>query len=232
MANKRRGKFNGRRPTKKRRKTFLRVPRALITPANHFVKLNYTNVITLDPAAAGIVSHHWRANSIFDPDFTGAGFQPPGHDEWAAFYNKYNVMQSNIKVEILPSNSSAGPSALQMLIVVKSQHTATTSSSPLESLSKRSNNRVTYGIFGGSRDAGGNKGVMVIKNSFRQKRDLGHAQRANTEAFMGANPVEDWIFTIEASNPWDASINPGIVNVVVSITYVAKLSERNLLDFS
>jgi len=39
----------------------------------------------------------FRASSCFDPDFTGAGHQPRGFDQWKLLYNMYivNVSKSN-----------------------------------------------------------------------------------------------------------------------------------------
>lgn len=39
----------------------------------------------------------FRANSIYDPDVTGVGIQPYGHDELEAIYSAYTVYASKIK---------------------------------------------------------------------------------------------------------------------------------------
>jgi len=37
-------------------------------------------------------------NSLFDPDFSGAGAQPLGYDQWSAFYSRYKVLGVKWKV--------------------------------------------------------------------------------------------------------------------------------------
>lgn len=38
----------------------------------------------------------FRLNSAFDPDYTGAGTQPYGFDQWATLYNHYVVERANV----------------------------------------------------------------------------------------------------------------------------------------
>jgi hypothetical protein len=38
-----------------------------------------------------VSTYQFRVNSIFDPDYTGVGHQPLGHDQWATFYNRSRV---------------------------------------------------------------------------------------------------------------------------------------------
>lgn len=49
-------------------------------------------------------------NSIFDPNFTGVGHQPIGHDQWAAFYNRYRVTGVDVDVECI--NNSIIPTTV------------------------------------------------------------------------------------------------------------------------
>lgn len=57
-------------------------------------------------SSSGALSYQsFRANSIFDPDQTGSGHQPSGHDQWAALYNNYVVVKSMMKVTIVPGFS-------------------------------------------------------------------------------------------------------------------------------
>ena len=58
-------------------------------------------------------------NSIFDPDLSGTGHQPLGHDQWATFYNRYRVFKVSYVISmstqtgyqntlcLLPSNDSS-----------------------------------------------------------------------------------------------------------------------------
>ncbi len=228
MAKKRRNSNGSLRP-KKRRKTVSSIPRTLITPKTKIVHLRYIQAFDLDPAAGTVASHSFRANSCFDPDFAIGGGQPAGFDQWSVFYNNYEVERSVAKLEVLPSNSSSGPSALQLLVLLKSRPRSTVSTGPLTLLEQRSNSRTAYGQFGGGRDTGGNLGVMVMRNSFKMRRDMGHGSNSHTEANFDANPSEDWFFVVEAANPYDVTINPGIVHCVLTIDYRVRLSDLKVV---
>jgi hypothetical protein len=61
--------------------------------------MRYTEYLELDPTNAGAIEiHQFRANSIYDPNLTGAGHQPLGHDQWQTFYDRYTVIGSKINI--------------------------------------------------------------------------------------------------------------------------------------
>lgn len=64
------------------------------------VKLHYSTRFSLNPGVLGAVSSYvFRLSSIFDPDFTGVGHQPVGHDQYAALYERYQVYEVEYHVE-------------------------------------------------------------------------------------------------------------------------------------
>lgn len=85
-----------------RRRIVARVPRRLLQPFpdTRLVRHKYADTILLPAAGAPGVPVTWsfRANSMYDPDYTGLGHQPMFHDEMAAQYRFYTVMRSWIKV--------------------------------------------------------------------------------------------------------------------------------------
>lgn len=56
-------------------------------------------------SAATSAGQAFNMNSLFDPDRTGAGDQPVGFDQWAAFYNRYIVYK--FKIEWIVQSSGA-----------------------------------------------------------------------------------------------------------------------------
>lgn len=61
--------------------------------------MRYKQNIALVPASAGLTGLYlFRANSIHDPDFSGLGHQPYGHDTYQSIYNHYKVVKSTITV--------------------------------------------------------------------------------------------------------------------------------------
>lgn len=56
--------------------------------------------------ADGILSvYQFRLNSIFDPDFTGTGHQPYGHDTFATLYNRYRVFAASWIIRVVNNGS-------------------------------------------------------------------------------------------------------------------------------
>jgi len=50
----------------------------------------------------------FRANGMFDPDFTGTGHQPMYFDQLAALYDHYTVTRSKIKISIVNTTQADG----------------------------------------------------------------------------------------------------------------------------
>lgn len=102
MPYKRRYKRKRRRRRRRRgrsSKLVLRMP--LVMPDVMYVPMRYSTTFTM-VNVGGFGNHEFRQNSIFDPDFTGTGHQPLGHDQWANFYTAYEVLSSSIKFQVLP----------------------------------------------------------------------------------------------------------------------------------
>jgi len=76
-----------------------------LVPDQMRVVLKYNQVITM-VNVAGIGTHVFRLNSLFDPDLTGTGHQPLGFDQWATLYGEYQVMGSRIKVRAIPPDTN------------------------------------------------------------------------------------------------------------------------------
>lgn len=57
-------------------------------------------------SSTGMSYYSYRANSIYDPNYSGVGHQPRGYDELAPFYRKYEVVRSAIQITISVPDSS------------------------------------------------------------------------------------------------------------------------------
>lgn len=75
-------------------------------PAQMRARLRYSTTVTMTTLAATATPYLFRANSIFDPDYSGVGHQPYGHDTFASIYNHYEVESSVITVR--PTSTSQG----------------------------------------------------------------------------------------------------------------------------
>ena len=74
-------------------------------PSKATAILRYSENISLDPTAGVPAPYLFRANSIHDPDFTGTGHQPYGHDTYASIYNHYNVRSAIITMTPVAATS-------------------------------------------------------------------------------------------------------------------------------
>lgn len=71
-----------------------------IMPSNRLYSLRYCETVSLNPGLAGVTATHlFLANHIHDPNSSGGGHQPLGHDELAAFFNHYCVVGSKLTVK-------------------------------------------------------------------------------------------------------------------------------------
>jgi hypothetical protein len=66
--------------------------------------LKYATVLDFTVASLVGTQHIFRLNSIFDPDATGVGHQPYGHDTLALMYARYRVVRAAWHIEFHPSN--------------------------------------------------------------------------------------------------------------------------------
>jgi len=81
-------------------RTSLGMPRTFKT------KLLYVQEFTLDPGTYS-TSQSFRANDLYDPDYTGLGHQPRGFDQLTPFYQRFYVVGSRIRVKqvIMPNQA-------------------------------------------------------------------------------------------------------------------------------
>jgi len=100
-----------KRTEKKKRVSF--VPRTISNklgsgfPQEKIVDLTYYDSFSnITGSSSALAYWIFRANSIFDPDYTGTGHQPLGRDQWAAIYANYQVLGSSIKCTY--SDTTAG----------------------------------------------------------------------------------------------------------------------------
>lgn len=61
--------------------------------------MRYVEKIDMTGATSSLIVQSFSANGIYDPNITGIGHQPLGHDQWLTFYNHYCVIGSRINVQ-------------------------------------------------------------------------------------------------------------------------------------
>lgn len=67
------------------------ISRSSLIPDRYFCKLKYSEQFGMIYTPATAATYQFRANSIYDPNYTGTGHQPLGHDQLITLYNRYRV---------------------------------------------------------------------------------------------------------------------------------------------
>jgi len=179
-------------------------------PTSVVVRMRYSGQCENAPSAAAIDDYTFRANSIFDPDYTGAGHQPYGHDQYQMIYNHYKVIKSKITVTFISTSVTQTGSAV-CGIAIKDD---TTMEQNLDTIREAKGSR--YGIL----PAGGK---LKLTLGYNMKIMYPEIFQAAT-AMFGANPTEDAFFQV-FSGPISGVITPATVSCIVTIDYTVKCWE-------
>lgn len=93
----RKSKKSMRRRNWKKKGRTVNVNRGLKPFAQRYItKVKYTENLTVTgPVLGGLAQYNFRLNSIFDPNLSGTGYQPYGHDSLSSLYNRYRVIACN-----------------------------------------------------------------------------------------------------------------------------------------
>jgi len=69
-------------------------------PIRMVATLRYCETIAITNSLTNIGNYNWACNSIYDPNLTGTGHQPYGHDTYASIYNQYTVLKAKITFRV------------------------------------------------------------------------------------------------------------------------------------
>ncbi len=196
-----------------------------IVPRKRRLQMRYVDQVYLNgtAAAGGRVNYIFRANSIYDPDYTGTGHQPMGHDTYAALYNHYSVRRSAIRVTLQPTLNLNVP-VVCGLNVDDSAALAT----DYRAICEQARSMKDYGVF--TQTVGNlSGGQRIMLNAvydrdavFKYKGDL----HAGTNASFGASPGEAQYFTIWGQNADGSATNwGGSIAVFVEIVFDVEVTE-------
>jgi len=189
-------------------------------PMTKRVHLRYNETISIN-SNANINGYVFRANSIYDPNSTGVGHQPMGHDIWANIYNHYVVVGAKITARFLNTGTDNIPVCLGVLLdddggAITSETVNTIMERGVSKWKLSFNN---YGVQFGQ--------VPTITNRFSAKKFFNIKDVKDNDsvgAAMGANP-SDLAYFIVWQGPMDGSADPAATNVNVTIDYIVDFSE-------
>jgi len=185
---KRKTAYRKKRSTRSRRsKTTMRNsnPGQLIAP-RYITKLKYADgPYTLSVPFADIsTDYQFNLNSLFDPNRTGTGHQPLGHDQLDLLYNRYRVFAASYRVEFYPNPPG---SSFQAAHFVSLRNDATTMSSlSLNAVRETPHTLVKIGRFDAPTIFTGRVSLPKLTGQTSAQYKAG----TNYEAQMSASPTE------------------------------------------
>lgn len=199
------------------------VPRNLISfPRNQYAHLRYCDMLSLSGAST-IDPFIFRANSIYDPQYSTGGHQPLGYDMWLKLYNQYIVVKSRCKLTIAQVTSTAGEPFYASLGLNNAVDTRTL----LQRL--ETGDTVTKVLQGGL--AYGGKPVTLTR-WFDQKKFFNLTDIKDNTADAGAsiadNPINTALFNL-AIGAMDGTTETGTFKVLVQIDYWVIFSEPQIV---
>lgn len=152
------------------------VPTRLIT------RLKYSDIAIQAALAAGpgLIDYKFNLNSLFQPNITGGGHQPMGHDQLATLYENYRVFKTTYTIMVAPhiGESNVFPS----VALTNSNTSYTVASNAAESTFGRTAIATFYkpAIF---------KGKIDLAELNGRSR-VAYAADDETQALMTASPAE------------------------------------------
>lgn len=196
--------------------TFLGLPGSLRAD------LRYSEYFSLDPAAGALATYTYRANSIYDPNYSAGGHQPLGYDQLSVLYAHYIVQRAHIKVRV--AGSIAGTAGVFTLSLLDGP----TSPTPWTAITEQP--RCKFMVLSGTGSA--SKDVPSLSIDFNAKSFFGvtdvNDNRDSIGALVGANPEDCAYFSISYQAA-DLSADMNAIGVVVTIEYDVLFSERENL---
>lgn len=190
----------------------LPVPRPQINflPSTRKVTLRYAQKFSIVSNVAQASTHIFRANDMYDPDFSGVGHQPRGFDQLMAMYDHFTVVGAKITIMTAQPGTSA-------IVGISLQDDATSTTDPENLLETRPDDSVIG---------------VVAAGAEALSLSLGYSQRK----FFGVSGIDDKYQGSKVSSPqegayfhvWQAAINDTSSNTshyVAVIDYIALLSE-------
>lgn len=171
-------------------------------PSKMRALLRYKETVNIGSELGVPGAYLFRANSIFDPNATGGGHQPYGHDTYSTIYNHYNVRSATITMRPIriPDGVVFGISLTDDASVQGNYDT----------LCETKNTRI------GVADEGTPRNAVVMKFDVNSSFDVPY-QKA-TSAQFGATPSEQMFFHcwVEGRNNGATS---GICDFLITISY-------------
>lgn len=193
-------------------------------PTQNIVKMRYVENISISSPLGVMGLFVFRANSIFDPNLTGTGHQPMGHDQMAALYQRYSVLGSKLHATIyLNTNGATNENTSTAVGVHLSKESGTIYTVYRNYIEA---NKGSWALLTKNRD------VKELTSTFSAKKyfDVQDVKDNGTQhAGVGANPVREAFYKIFAQT---VTSDNSTVYATVVIDYIVQFSDPQSLGES
>lgn len=184
-------------------------------PSRVVKKLRYSDTVTLTATSGLLATYVFRANDLYDPDFTSTGHQPMGFDQMMQNYNHFVVLKSRATVTFKNYTSVLGSVALRQ----DADSTALTDYDRLiEYGGLVQAELITAGAYGGATTLMLGVDIAKLQGVSNKALTADPELRGN----VGASPVEVTYFHLCL---WDAAGNSITVRASIMIEFLAMFVE-------
>lgn len=182
-------------------------------PGKARATLRYSEIVTLTPSIGYPTSQLFRANSIFDPNLTGIGHQPMGHDTYATIYNHYRVISS-----IITMVPTAALSGVYGILLADDD----TVNNDYDGIREQKTTKMTTNVSVGQ--------PATVIQTYRDSEVFEKGDHTSS-ALFGSNPSDQQIFQCfyEAGS---LASSPTSANFMFSITYEVEMWELKDMTIS
>lgn len=205
--------------TKRKATTSTAIPRmtaGLGAPKSIVRTLTYSENISLASTLGVLNSYIFRANSVYDPNYTGIGHQPYMFDQCAAFFNHYDVLSSHIKITVVPTISNPGVAVVSGIYLADDLTSYTDYGTFIEA------KRGTFKIIPA---AANNTAPVTIYSKFNKKSFYSKSvDQGNTTAAVSTSPIEEAYFHIWMQSA-DKVSTSNAVQYNVEVSYSVRFFE-------
>lgn len=200
-------------------------------PAQKIVPMRYQQSFLAGPSPSVVRTlNYWRAGSIYDPDFTGGGHQPLGHDQWAPFYDHYVVVSSKASITVGLNVGQPGR-AINFGIFLADATGAIGDFRPIMESGRGGWSTIAAGAYAGSDNQKSVSAYFSAKDFYGVSNISDNVDRLGAQ--YGADPTEDAYFAV-----WTETADQNVANeataltITLTINYLVYLSEPKTLPLS
>lgn len=220
-------RYRKKNKNKRKKKPYSYIPRLLGN--TQVTRMRYVAGATLDPGAAGILSHVFRANGITQVDTTLTQGQPTGFDEFNGFFNAYRILSATCKMTFVPhTTANVNPGVYGVFLDNDASRGYSDYQQIMMSNQSLTNNVRLAGIINGATD------MKPTSASYDANKVYKHLSTSRSLLLTGDavdNPTESQYFNCWYASP-DIATNPGAAHFLFQLDYVVEWFDRKLTAIS